>query len=184
MNIKNKFKSVMLGIALFTIAQSAYAQVRHNDDLPVPKSITLGEKLSDSDSKQMIQTARLFYAFWNTGDSQFAKAVLADHFKDNTLPKGRPQGVGGVLFASKSFRSIIPDLKCNIEDLLLSKDKIVARLSFTGHYKGSFNGRKPTGKAISFIAIDILHVKDGRIYEDWHLEDNLSFLQQIDVVKL
>jgi hypothetical protein len=29
-----------------------------------------------------------------------------------------------------------------------------------------------------------LHIKDGRIYEDWHLEDNLSFLQQIDVVKL
>jgi predicted ester cyclase len=132
----------------------------------------------------MIHIARLFYAFWNTGDPEFARAALADSFKDNTLPTGRPQGVAGVLFASKNFRATIPDLKCSIEDLVISKDKIVARLVFTGHYTGSFNGQKPAGKPISFFAIDILNIKDGRIYEDWHLEDNLSFLQQIDVVKL
>jgi predicted ester cyclase len=184
MNIKNKLKSVIPGILLFTVVQSVDAQVSGNPDLPIPKSITLGEKLSDSYSKQLIHTARLFYAFWNTGDPQFARAALADDFKDHTLPKGRPQGVAGVLSASKNFRATIPDLKCSIEDLLISKDKVVARLVFTGHHIGSFNGRKPTGKAISFFAIDILHVKDGRIYEDWHLEDNLSFLQQIDAVRL
>jgi predicted ester cyclase len=184
MNIKNKLKSVIPGIILFTVVQSAGAQVSGDNDLPIPKSITLGEKMSGSYSKQVIHAARLFYAFWNTGDPQFARAALADNFIDNTLPKGRPQGVDGVLFASKNFRAIIPDLKCSIEDLLISKDKVVARLVFTGHYTGSFNGQKPTGKAISFFAIDILHIKDGRIYEDWHLEDNLSFLQQIDVVKL
>ncbi|MDB4923240.1 ester cyclase [Mucilaginibacter sp.] len=184
MNIKNKLKSVIPGIILFTVVQTARAQDMGSHELPVPKSITLGEKLSDSYSKQLIHTARLFYAFWNTGDPQFARAALADNFKDNTLPKGRSQGVTGVLFASKNFRTIIPDLKCSIEDLLISKDKIVARLVFTGHYTGSFKGQKPTGKPISFFAIDILHIKGGRIYEDWHLEDNLSFLQQIDVVKL
>ena len=183
MNIRNKIKSALLSTTLFTTIQSVCAQVNGNNDLPVPKSITLGEKLSDGASKQMIYTARLFYAFWNTGNPEFARAVLADSFKDNTLPKGRPQGVAGVLFASKNFRIAIPDLQCSIEDLLISKEKIVARLVFTGNNTGSFNGRKPTGKPISFFAIDILHIKDGRVYEDWHLEDNLSFLQQIDVVK-
>jgi len=184
MKINKEIKTVMLGITLFAAGQSAHAQVGSDHDLPVPKSITLGEKLDDAHSEQIIHAARLFYAFWNTGKPEFARAALAESFTDNTLPKGRPQGVDGVLFASKNFRATIPDLKCSIEDLLISKDKVVARLVFTGHYTGSFNGKKPTGKAISFFAIDILHIKDGRIYEDWHLEDNLTFLQQIDVVKL
>jgi predicted ester cyclase len=184
MNSKHEIKILLLGITLFTAAQSVCAQAGGNDDLPVPKSITVGEKLRDSNSQQLIHTARLFYAFWNTGSLKFARAALADDFKDNTLPKGRPQGITGVLSASKNFRAAIPDLQCSIEDMLINKDKVVARLVFTGHNTGSFNGRSPTGKPISFFAIDILHIKDGRIYEDWHLEDNLSFLQQIDVIKL
>ena len=74
MNIKNKLKSVIPGIILFTVVQTARAQDMGSHELPVPKSITLGEKLSDSYSKQLIHTARLFYAFWNTGDPQFARA--------------------------------------------------------------------------------------------------------------
>ena len=184
MNSKNEIKGVMLSVTLFAAIQSACSQVNADNDLPVPKSITVGEKLSEIDSKQMLHTARLFYAFWNTGSPKFARAALADDFKDNTLPKGPPQGITGVLSASKNFRATIPDLQCSIEDLLITKDKVVARLVFTGHNTGSIDGRSPTGKPISFFAIDILHIKDGRIYEDWHLEDNLSFLQQIDVIKL
>ncbi|PXX56547.1 hypothetical protein DFR70_11999 [Nocardia tenerifensis] len=35
------------------------------------------------------------------------------------------------------------------------------------------------GQTIEFPAIDIQHAgPDGRIVEDWHLEDNLTFAQQ------
>ena len=33
-----------------------------------------------------------------------------------------------------------------------------------------------------FIATDIVRVRHGRITDNWHLEDNLTFLQQIGVV--
>jgi len=35
---------------------------------------------------------------------------------------------------------------------------------------------------VDFIATDILRVRDGRITDNWHLEDNLTFLQQIGMV--
>jgi len=35
---------------------------------------------------------------------------------------------------------------------------------------------------VNFIATDIYRIADGRIAENWHLEDNLTFLQQIGVV--
>ena len=110
--------------------------------------------------------------------------AVSQHFKDNTLPEGRPQGFKGLLFASKNFRTAVPDLTCTIEDLLVAKDKVTARLSFKGHNTGPISGSKPSRKAVSFFAIDILHIKEGKIIEDWHLEDNLTFLQQTGIVKL
>ena len=38
------------------------------------------------------------------------------------------------------------------------------------------------GQSIDFIATDIYRVADGRIAENWHLEDNLTFLQQLGVI--
>ncbi len=40
------------------------------------------------------------------------------------------------------------------------------------------SGRKGQGQRVDFIAIDIYRVQNGLIAEDWHLEDNLTFLKQ------
>jgi len=34
------------------------------------------------------------------------------------------------------------------------------------------------GQAIDFTAIDILRVQGGKVTDNWHLEDNLGFMQQ------
>lgn len=108
--------------------------------------------------------------------------VVASSIFDNTLPKGRPQGTEGLAFASRNFRIAVPDLQCTIEDLVVSADKVTARLSFNGTYKGEFMGKTPTGKPVHFFTIDILNVRNGKVVEDWHLEDNLTLMQQLGVV--
>nr|WP_246590777.1 ester cyclase [Paenibacillus sophorae] len=151
-------------------------------ELPQPKSMTIDPALTTSEAEAIVQTAQRFYAFWNTGNEDFISQAVSPDFIDNTLPKGRPQGPEGLKFASSRFRKVVPDLKCNIEDLLVVGDKVTARLSFTGTDTGGFMGNKPSGKPIHFMAIDILRIKDGKLVEDWHLEDNLTFMQQIGVV--
>jgi predicted ester cyclase len=152
--------------------------------LPQPESITVDPSLSKTDAAQMIKTARLFYAFWDTGNAEYASAVVDYDFRDNTLPPGRPQGPKGLLYASQAFRSAVPDLHCMIQDLLVSGDKVTARLLFTGTHKGEFMGHPATGKPVRFFAIDILRIRDGKIVEDWHLEDNLTLFEQLGVVSL
>jgi len=151
--------------------------------ITAPKLVTRASTLTDVQAAQLLRTARLFYTFWNTGDVRYARAAVSSDFKDNTLPPGRPQGLPGLQAASKSFLTAVPDLKCTLEDVVLVNDKVMARLLFTGHNTGPFGTHPASGKAIRFIAIDILHIRDGKIYEDWHLEDNLTFQQQIGVVK-
>jgi len=146
--------------------------------------MTVDRSLSKEEAAQMIKTARLFYAFWDTGNADYASAVVDNNFRDNTLPEGRPQGPKGLLYASQTFRSAVPDLHCTIEDLLVSGDKITTRLTFTGTHTGQFMGHPATGKTVRFLAIDILRIRGGRIVEDWHLEDNLTLLEQLGIVSL
>lgn len=151
-------------------------------DLPQPQSMTIDPSLNSKDAAAMVQAAQRFYAFWNTGNEDFISQTVASGFIDNTLPKGRPQGPEGLTFASRNFRKAVPDLQCKIEDLLVVGDKVTARLTFTGTHNGEFLGKAPTGKPIKFMAIDVLRIKDGKLIEDWHLEDNLTLMQQLGVV--
>jgi predicted ester cyclase len=98
------------------------------------------------------------------------------------LPAGRPQGPDGPAFASKSFRTAVPDLSCEVQQFIVAGDRVVAHLRFQGHFTGIFKDRKGAGQAVDFIATDILRVQDGHITDNWHLEDNLALLQQLGVV--
>src|SRR5712675_2255919 len=146
--------SIICGLLLIAPTQTAAQAQDH--PLPQPDSITVDRSLSIADAAQMIKAARLFYAFWDTGNTEYASAVVDNDFRDNTLPADRPQGPKGLLYASKAFRTAVPDLHCTIEDLLVSGDKVTARLLFTGTHKGEFMGHLASGKHVRFFAIDIL----------------------------
>jgi predicted ester cyclase len=175
--MKDMARSLCL-IAFFAMAAVASAE----ETLPTPKSIILlaGQEQA---AQPVILAARRYAAFWNTGEASFAEAALAQNFVDRTLPSGRLQGIKGVLEASKNFRAAIPDLRAEIEELLVVNDRAVVRYSFTGHFTGSFKDLKGDGREISFRAVDIYRVQNGQISDNWHLEDNLSLMQQLGVVK-
>lgn len=143
-----------------------------------PKKLIIDRSLPKETLDAQILAARRFDMFWNTGDEDLARAALAPDFFDSTLPPGRPQGVEGVLKASRAFRTAVPDLRCEVLQMIVAGDRVMSSLRFTGHFTGTFAGKQGQGQAIDFIAMDIYRIAEGRIAEDWHLEDNLTFLQQ------
>ena len=165
-------------IVVFAAAAVATAE----ENLPTPRSIILTAGQEQA-AQSVILAARRYAAFWNTGEPRCAEVALARDFFDRTLPPGRPQGLKGVLDASNNFRAAIPDLRTEIEELLVVADRAVVRYLFTGHFTGSFKGLKGDGREISFRAVDIYRVQNGQISDNWHLEDNLSLMQQLGIVK-
>jgi predicted ester cyclase len=122
-----------------------------------------------------VHTAQVLYTFWTTGEARFLDQAITADFQDNILPRA----------ASAAFRTAIPDLTCQLADLYVTGDTFTARLMFQGHFTGTYNGIRGGGQPIHFNAIDIQHVGAGsRITEDWHLEDNLTFLQQAGLVTI
>jgi len=58
-------------------------------------------------------------------------------------------------------------------------DRVVTHLRFCGHFTGSFGQFRGQGQTINFIATDIYRIANGRIAENWHIEDNLTLQQQL-----
>ncbi len=83
---------------------------------------------------------------------------------------------------AKGFLTAVPDLRVAVVQRLVVDDRVISHLRFTGHFTGTFMGHAGAGQPVDFIATDILRVRDGRITDNWHLEDNLTFLQQIGMV--
>ena len=130
----------------------------------------------------MLASVGRLYLFWNTGDEMLLRQAISEHFVDHTLPSGRPQGPAGPAAASKAFLAAVPDLKVVVSQQILARDRVVSHLRFTGHFTGQFKNTKGSGQPVDFIATDILAVHGDRITDNWHLEDNLTFLQQIGLI--
>ncbi|WP_259755662.1 ester cyclase [Pseudomonas sp. GCEP-101] len=148
-----------------------------------PAQIIADTSLPAAQRDAQVLAARRYATFWSTSEPALARAALARNFTDRTLPAGRQQGLDGPLQASQVMRTAIPDLDCRIEQLLVAGDRVVVHLRFRGHFSGRFEQLQGHGQAVDFIATDIYRVVDGRIADNWHLEDNLTLLRQLGAIK-
>ena len=110
--------------------------------------------------------------------------MVGPGFSDSTLPEGWRQGPAGLKAASRAFRTAVPDLRCTVEHLFVTGDRVVARLTFRGTHTDAVLGRPATGKPIAFSAIDILRVEEDFIVEAGHVEDkyNSTLMRQFSAV--
>ena len=59
------------------------------------------------------------------------------------------------------------DYVVEILDLIEEKDKVAVRACFTGTHSAELCGVSATGKKISFEALEIFRVENGKIAESW-----------------
>jgi predicted ester cyclase len=79
--------------------------------------------------------------------------------------------------------SAFPDLRMDVEDLIASGDKTVARVRATATHQGEFMGMPPTGNRVEMTLVDIMRFDGaGRVCEHWGVADMLSLMQQIGAV--
>ena len=164
--------------AIATALVSAPAAEVKIDDLVVAKTVPAVQRVTE------LNAAKAFYQFWNTGDESLLKAAISPSFTDHTLPPGRPQGPQGPAFASEHFRAAVPDLSVAVRKMVIADDYVTVHMEFQGHFTGALGKTKGQGQTIDFIATDLLKIIDGRITDNWHIEDNLTLLSQMGVAKV
>ena len=146
--------------------------------------LVVAAAIPDAQRDATMKAVRAFYDFWNTGDEALLQEAIAPNFTDHTLPSGRPQGPEGPAFASRRFRAAVPDLKVTVEKMIVAGDYVTVHMSFTGHFTGKFGQTQGKGQPVPFIATDLVKIENGRITDNWHIEDNLTLLQEMGVAKV
>ena len=122
---------------------------------------------------------RRWVAAWNAQDLDAAEALLTPGYvrhdanvPDIVGPAAERQFIAGVLGA-------FPDLRLEIEQLVAEGDLVLGRYTIRGTQRGPFAGVPPTGRAVTFQAMESYRFEGERLAEQWVVMDTLGLLQQL-----
>jgi predicted ester cyclase len=177
----NRTGRSLLFVAALSAAIALDAASALAADSVTPEEIIVAGVIPPAERDAEVNAARAFYDFWNTGDAAFLKRAIADDFTDHTLPTGRPQGPEGPVLASRTFLGAVPDLTVTVHKMIVAGPYVTVHMSFAGHFTSVFGTVRGDGQPVSFFATDLLKIRDGRITDNWHIEDKLTLLQQMGI---
>jgi predicted ester cyclase len=116
---------------------------------------------------------------WEKTWDRLVSPKFVQHFNSTS-----PAIVG--LEANKAFNQSLfqgfPDIKQNIEDLLVEGDKVVYRTTIAGTNTGEFLGTPATGKTVKVNDFTLLRIANGQIVEMWYETNLLEVMQQLGVI--
>ncbi len=169
-------------VSLFALVAAGAGAAQVDDatavTLAMPHELVVAGDITPAQRTAILTPINNLYGFWNNGSPELLKKALSPEFFDHALPPGRPQGPAGPAAASRGFLAAVPDLVVTVVQQVVAVDRVVSQVRLTGHFTGKLGDTQGKGQAIDFLAIDILRVRDGKVTDNWHLEDNLGFMQQ------
>jgi steroid delta-isomerase-like uncharacterized protein len=136
----------------------------------------------ETKNKQIVET--YFNEVWNKGNVDLLDQLLTENYINHTpSTPNPPTGAVGLKPIVKAIRKGFPDLHYEIKDLIVTKEKVIARVIMTGTQTGSLFGIPPTGKKVVVNQINIEKIEHGKIAEHWRVTDELTMLKQLGVVR-
>ena len=128
-------------------------------------------------------TMRRLYDLISAGDIDGFGDLLAEDFVEHDETPGLEPTKEGVKQLFHIYRAAFPDLRMEAQDILVSGDKVVARVRGTGTHQGELMGMPATGKSVDVQLIDIIRFgNDGLAREHWGVFDELAMMQQLGAI--
>ncbi|RFM32400.1 ester cyclase [Chitinophaga silvisoli] len=105
------------------------------------------------------------------------KAVLDEMVSDKVInhatPAGRPNGKESFHHFLDALHAGLSDIRVSILRQVAENDLVVTHKSISGTHSGTLFGAPPTGKELSFEAIEIIRLEDGKYAEHW-VQSNMA----------
>jgi predicted ester cyclase len=119
---------------------------------------------------------------FNKGNAAAMDEFLAPNVVPHPLPPGVSHDLEGLKRFFTTLLAAFPDYCLTIEDMVAEGDKVVIRSTIGGTHKGEFMGIAPTGKKVTWTAIEIWRIEGGKVVEIWGEVDQVGMMQQLGVV--
>jgi predicted ester cyclase len=124
----------------------------------------------------------LFYDALTAAPGKDVKSLLMQATTPGWVSCGTNKGCGArhqVIAAIAERHKAIPDLKWEIEEVLVSGNRVVVRGEASGTPVGDFLGVAHGGKSFKLMSIDVHTIEGGKIARSYHVEDWMGAARQL-----
>lgn len=129
-------------------------------------------------NKEIIQ--RLYKEVLVEWNMKVVDELVAPQFISHDWPEGGPTGPQPFKnYYSKVIKSVVPDARYAVDDVIAEDDKVVVRWRLLGTHKGEYLNIPPSGKFITLKGIAIYRLREGELIERWVVTDLYGLLQEI-----
>jgi predicted ester cyclase len=127
-------------------------------------------------NKKIIQ--RLYKEVLANWQMSLVDELIAPQFISHDWPEGSPSGPEPFRnFYLNVIRSVLPDARYAVDDLIGDQDKVVVRWRLLGTHKGKFQDIAPTGRFLTLNGIAIYRLENNKVAERWVVTDLHGLLE-------
>jgi predicted ester cyclase len=120
-----------------------------------------------------------YVRYWNTGQFDGIENILCEDYELLESPNYEPQkGIESFKQAILNMRTAYPDFHLVLDESVYEKDKIAAIWSISAINTGQ-GKMPPTGKTLKGQGISVIHLKDGKIKDEWLANNELLWMTQL-----
>ncbi|WP_343308155.1 ester cyclase [Chitinophaga niabensis] len=131
-----------------------------------------------ANNKRIIE--RYYNEVWNEGKLEVLDELLSEDYINHTpSTPNPPPGPDGLKPIIQAIRKGFPDLHYEIQDIIVTEGKAVARVIMTGTQTDTLFGMPPTGRKITVNQINIEQIENGKITQHWRVTDELTMMKQL-----
>jgi predicted ester cyclase len=120
-------------------------------------------------------TQRVF----NEHNPDLASEYLTPEVKWHGGLLGTVEGLANVTDMLRGFIGALPDLHAAEQDIVAAGETVAVRFVVEATHAGNLLGIEPTGRRVRWDAVDIYHLADGMIVEEWAGDDLAAILYQV-----
>ena len=125
----------------------------------------IGVSMAEFNSRKKELVAGFFIEGYVHHNYDFLLENISEHYYDHSPAAARSnQGCVDIL---KIVANSYSNMNVDIFDMIEEGDRVAVRVRFTATHSGEILGIAPTGKKISFEALEIFRIENDRIVESW-----------------
>jgi steroid delta-isomerase-like uncharacterized protein len=98
---------------------------------------------------------------------------------DEVMLNGTPGRREDVVADMRSILDAVPDMRWEVDEVLIDRDRIAVRARNTGTPQKQWLGVPASGKSFAIVEYAIYRVRDGRFVEMTNLHDSADILRQL-----
>jgi steroid delta-isomerase-like uncharacterized protein len=132
--------------------------------------------------EQNKQLIRQYFEAYDRQDTERIGRLVSSNNYSFHIPEMPPMDWNGTKQLYAAIWSTFPDLHHDILDIVAEGDKVAVRYNIIGTPKGELQGIAPTGKEVSFSAMEFITLNDGKVAEEWEVTDTMGLMQQIGAI--